>query len=225
MEDHLESATRIHLDLVCIKLTKTEDELNNTKDKLKKTEDKSNNTEALLNETRLELKNAMELLKLSSVKHNDAFLWRIDSFSEILEEAKNGGEDKIYSDPLYTKTETETFGYKLRFFIHPGGSGDGKNTHLSVFMVVMKGEYDAILRWPFNKKVKITLIDQQDDPDQRENVTREIIGNDFPNLARPEREQNNGFGYNSFISYLELYSRRYIVDDTLFLQVEISPPS
>ena len=54
MEYHLESATRIHFDLVCIKLNntedklnKTEDELNNTKDKLKKTEDKSNNTPKL----------------------------------------------------------------------------------------------------------------------------------------------------------------------------------
>ena len=225
MEDHLESATRIHLDLVCIKLTKTEDELNNTKDKLKKTEDKSNNTEALLNETRLELKNAMELLKLSSVKHNDAFLWRIDSFSEILEEAKNGGKEKIYSDPLYTKTETESFGYKLRFLIYPGGCGDGKNTHLSVFMVVMKGEYDAILRWPFNKEVKITLIDQQDDPDQRKNVTKEIIGKNIPSFARPETEQNSGRGFHRFISHVKLYSGRYIVDDTLFLQVEISPPS
>lgn len=42
MQHHLESETRIHLDLVCIKLNKTEDELNNTK--------------ALLNETRVELK-------------------------------------------------------------------------------------------------------------------------------------------------------------------------
>ena len=117
MEYHLESATRIHLDLVCIKLNntedklnKTEDELNNTKDKLKKTEDKSNNTEALLNETRLELKNAMELLKLSSVKHTNVFLWRIDSFSEILKEAKNGGKERIDSDPFYVKTGTENFG-------------------------------------------------------------------------------------------------------------------
>lgn len=57
MEDHLESATRIHLDLVCVKLNKTEDkldnteallnealdELNSTKDDLKKAEDLLNN--------------------------------------------------------------------------------------------------------------------------------------------------------------------------------------
>ena len=89
------------------KLNKTEDQLNSTKDKLK-TEDKSNNTEALLNETRLELKNAIELQKFSSVKHNKVFLWRIDSFNEILEEAKNGGKETIDSNLFYKNNETES---------------------------------------------------------------------------------------------------------------------
>ena len=114
---------------------------------MKKTEVKLNNTEPLLNETRLELKNAVELLKLSSVKQN-VFLWRIDSFSEILKEAKNGRKEAISSDPFSTKSETESFGYKLRVVICPNGFENDKNTHLSVFMVLMKGVYDAILRWP-----------------------------------------------------------------------------
>ena len=74
-------------------------------------------TDALLNETRLELKNAMELLKLSSV--NNVFLWRSDSFSEILKEAKNGGKEELGSDAFYTKSEAESFGYKSRVFICP----------------------------------------------------------------------------------------------------------
>ena len=247
MEYHLESATRIHLDLVCIKLNntedklnktedelnntkdklnKTEDELNNTKDKLKKTEEKSNNTEALLNETRIELKkNAKKMQKLSSVKHKNVFSWRIDSFSEILKEAKKGKKKRIESDPFYIKTETESFGYKLKVYIYPNGTGNAENTHLSVFITIMKGEYDAILPWHFNKKVKITLIDQQDDPDQRENVTCEIVAKNVPNFARPKIEENTGRGFHHFIPRLKLHSRRYIVDDTLFHQVEISSPS
>ena len=118
------------------KLNITEDELNSTKDKLKKTEDKSNNTEALLNETRLELKNA--------IKHNKVFLWRIDSFNEILKEAKNGGKETIDNNLFYKNSETESFGYKLKVYIYSNGHGDGKNTHLSVFIAVMKGEYDAV---------------------------------------------------------------------------------
>ena len=225
MDYHLQSATRIHLDLVCIKLKKTENELNSTKDKLKKTEDKSNNTEALLNETRVELENAMELLKLSSIKHNNVFPWRIDSFNEFLKEAKNGRKERIQSDPFYTKTETESYGYKLGVCIYPNGLGVFKNAHLSVIVVVMKGEYDAILRWPLIKTMKFTLIDQQGDPGQRENVTRVISTENIPSFARPETEENMGWGIHNFISHLKLHSRRYIVNDTLFLQVETSPPS
>lgn len=40
MESHLESATRVHLDFACVKLNKTEDDFNESKNKLKKIEDK-----------------------------------------------------------------------------------------------------------------------------------------------------------------------------------------
>nr|XP_058965315.1 TNF receptor-associated factor 4-like [Pocillopora verrucosa] len=203
-ESHLESATRLHLDLVCIKL---------------------NNTEVLLDKTRDELKNAMELLKSSSVQHTNAFLWRIDGFSEILKQAKNEGKERIYSDPFYTKTETDGFGYKLRVFIYPNGIGNAKNTHMSVFITIMKGEYDAILPWHFNKKVKLTLIDQEDDPEERENETKEVEGRNIPSFSRPIAEENTGIGFDCFVSHEKLKSQHYIVDDTLFLQVEIRSPS
>ena len=144
----------------------------------------------------------MEQLNLSSVKHTNVFLWRIDNFSQILKEAKNGGKEKIGSDPFYTKSETESFGYKLRLEIRPNGLGNSENTHLSVFIAVMKGEYDAILRWPFNKKVKFTVIDQQNDPDQRENVTGGIVGRDISNFARPKKKRKLVTGsFKFYISF------------------------
>jgi len=30
----------------------------------------------------------------------------------------------------------------------------GKGTHVSLFFVVMKGDYDALLPWPFRHKVR-----------------------------------------------------------------------
>ena len=68
------------------------------------------------------------------------------TFWDILRQAKTGKKYQIESDPFYTA------GYKLKVKIYPNGSGSGKNTHLSMFIVVMKGEYDAILPWPFKKK-------------------------------------------------------------------------
>jgi len=37
----------------------------------------------------------------------------------------------------------------------------------------MKGEYDALLPWPFNKKVTFTLIDQDEDLLKRKKVVAE----------------------------------------------------
>lgn len=40
----------------------------------------------------------------------------------------------------------------LRVYLN--GDGTGRGTHLSLFFVVMKGPHDALLRWPFNQKVR-----------------------------------------------------------------------
>ncbi len=178
-------------------------------------------------------------LDLACVKLNDAeekieclqrrfdekivFVWKINDFREILRQAKSEEENiKIESDPFFT----ESYGYKLKVTIFANGTDSGENTHLSVSIVVMKGEYDAILPWPFKKKVKFTLIDQQEDPVERENVSIQLIPGDNPeNFARPVSEENVGRGFAQFISHNKLNSRRYLVDDTLFLKVEIFPSS
>ena len=225
MRTHLDSATRVHLDLACVKLKNTEDELDKVKNQLRDIEDKFDKTVTLLNGTMAASKKAMGVLELSRVKHTNVFLWRIDGFSQILKKAKNEGKEIIYSDPFYTKTETDGFGYKLKVLIYPDGTGDGKNTHLSVFIIIMKGEYDAILPWHFSKKVMFTLIDQQDELGKRENKTMEFIGQNNSSFTRPTTEENIAIGFKCFISHEELKSQHYIVDDTLFLQVEIRSTS
>ena len=38
---------------------------------------------------------------------------------------------------------------------YPNGSKFGRNTYVSVDIVIMKGKYDVILPWPFNKKERL----------------------------------------------------------------------
>ena len=45
--------------------------------------------------------------------------------------------------------------------IYLNGDGMGKGTHISLFFVIMRGEYDALLRWPFRQKVTFMLLDQE----------------------------------------------------------------
>ena len=49
---------------------------------------------------------------------------------------------------------TSRYGYKMCLRIYLNGDGTGRGTHLSLFFVVMKGPNDALLRWPFNQKVR-----------------------------------------------------------------------
>lgn len=49
---------------------------------------------------------------------------------------------------------TARYGYKVCLRVYLNGDGTGKGTHVSLFFVVMKGDYDALLPWPFRHKVR-----------------------------------------------------------------------
>ena len=175
--------------------------------------------EVKLNNIESKLKEAMELL------HTTTLIWKIDGYSEALRQAKTGEKKVLYSEPFYTKTETDSYGYRVKVLIYPNGVESAKNKYLSVYIKVIKGEYDAILPWPFERKVKFELIDQQEDPLQQQNVTNEITWSHGSVFSRPSEKENPGWGFGSFVPHTKLNTRRYIIDDTLFLRVTISSPT
>ena len=42
--------------------------------------------------------------------------------------------------------------------VDANGDVDSKGTHVSVFAVILEGEYDAGLKWPFVGKVTVTML-------------------------------------------------------------------
>ena len=126
-----------------------------------------------------------------------------------------GEKEKITSAPFYT----DSYGYKLKVGINFHFSRISRNARLSAVIFVMKGEYDALLPWPFNKNVKLTLIGQQEDSTvNRENISK----HETVNFTRPKTEVSSGSIVTVY--YDQLQTNFYLVDDTLFVQVEISPP-
>ena len=152
-------------------------------------------------------------------RENGTFLWKIHEFNEVFKQSKAVNKETVES----VIPHTATYGYNVKVRIFPSGNRSSKNTYLSAYIVVMKGEYDAALAWPFSKKVRLTLIDQQNDEDNRENFSRLINPELNPPeyFCRPKTKENGECGFPRFISHEKLKSRKYIVDDTLFLQVEI----
>ena len=214
LEKHLLDQTSSHLSLACKKLVNFRKEFDDEKAKFKKQID-----DLKKDYGSLVLKLSAQEKETSKAKmETPTFVWKLSAFSEMLRQAKQGRNVKIHSTPFYTAP----FGYKLRLYVKPNGDGSGKNTHLSVFVILMKGEYDGMLLWPFNQKVSFTLIDQQESSDERENIVMHFRAENNPeNFMRPESEENRGRGFTRFVSHEKLKTRKFIMHDTLFIQVDV----
>ena len=195
VESHLQAAMRLHLDLACVKLSDTQKKFEETTKKLE------------------ERVNALE----EQIHFSESFAWKIDGFREVLRKAKSGKETIKESSPFCRG------GYKCKLQLLANGDGVGKNTHLSIFFIIIKGKYDAMLTWPFEKKVTFTLVDQQENANDRKNIVQSFVPDPkSKSFVRPVKEQSSPLGFPKFVSHEGLEKRRYIVDDTIFIQLRIT---
>ena len=61
--------------------------------------------------------------------------------------------------PFYTHSQ----GYKLCLVVDANGSGSGKNTHVSIGAIIMRGEHDQHLQWPFIGDIEFELLNWKED--------------------------------------------------------------
>ena len=88
----------------------------------------------------------------------------------------------------------------------------GKGTHLSFFLTVMKGEYDALLQWPFKQVVTLMLLDQNKLKDVIQSFKPEPTSSSF---QRPRNEMNVASGCPMFTPLSVLNNSSYVKDDTI----------
>jgi hypothetical protein len=110
----------------------------------------------------------------------------------------------------------------LRLYLN--GDGDTRNEYLSLFLVVMRGDHDAILKWPFPYRVSFRLIDQSTPSDNQ----GDIIHSFWPHTTsdcfkRPVYDMNHGYGFKEFLSIaqFEQNQSRFVKDDTMFIEAKI----
>ena len=144
--------------------------------------------------------------------HEGILVWKISDFSKRRQDAISGNQTSFYSPAFYTSR----YGYKMCARIYLNGDGIGKGTHISVFFVVMRGEYDALLRWPFRQKVTFMLLDQ----DNVEHVIDAFRPDpNSSSFQRPRRESNIASGCPTFSPLSEINNHAYVRDDSIFLKV------
>ena len=208
MDSHLQSAMREHLDLACVKLNNTQVQLRNTQQTTRKLEEKF---EALQRQLAKKVDTDKE-------GGNKRFIWKVNPGPRPTGRGNNmvGKE----SNAFYTGC----YGYKLKVRL----SLDYRLGPLSIVVVLMEGEYDGILPWPFSKKIAVTLIDQNEDLKERKNITKYLSPNGHVQgtifFGRPGIQYSELRSQISrFTSYGELQTRHYFANETMFIQVDVEP--
>ncbi|TRY64988.1 hypothetical protein DNTS_024654 [Danionella cerebrum] len=148
------------------------------------------------------------------------FLWRVCDASLKMREAASGQRISQYSPAFYTAR----YGFKVCMRLYLNGDGVGKGTHVSLFFVVMKGEYDPILSWPFRHKVTFFLIDQN----QREHVI-DAFRPDLSSASfhRPVSDMNVASGCPLFCPLSKMRSPKhaYLKEDTVYIKCVVDTSS
>ncbi|XP_065899609.1 TNF receptor-associated factor 2-like isoform X1 [Dysidea avara] len=146
--------------------------------------------------------------------HNGAFLWRIPEMRRRIRDAKIGRITSIYSPPFYTGRN----GYKMCIRAYLNGDGTGEGTHLSIFFVLMRGEYDPLLQWPFEHKVSLILVDQ----DQKKHLVQTFKPNiQSSSFQRPKSDMNVASGCPEFAKLSILDNPSYVKDDVMYIKAVI----
>ena len=191
-------------------VTRQQESSNGTTDRLQRQFESMSHSLALRNVMLTDLDEYVRQQEVSS--HDGILLWKITEFSKKRQDAVSGHQTSFYSPSFFTSR----YGYKMCARIYLNGDGIGRGTHISVFFVVMRGEYDALLRWPFRQKVTFMLLDQ--------NNVEHVIDSFRPDpnsssFQRPRRETNIASGCPTFCPLSELNDHAYVRDDTMFLKV------
>ncbi|XP_013381595.1 TNF receptor-associated factor 2-like [Lingula anatina] len=141
-------------------------------------------------------------------------IWKIDNFARRREDAIRGRVTSMYSPCFYTSRT----GYKLCCRIYLNGDGMGKGSHVSLFFVVMRGQNDSLLRWPFQQKVTFMMIDQNNREHVLDAFRPDPTSSSF---KRPTSEMNIASGCPLFcpLSHLQDSRHAYVKDDTMFIRI------
>ena len=154
-------------------------------------------------------------------------IWKISQVREKINDSESERQPSIYSPPFYTSTT----GYKLSSRLYLNGDGTARGTHMSLFLVILQGEFDSLLQWPFSYQVTFCLFDQRAMiTSNGSNQPEHVIGSFRPDIKsisfqRPRSAISIASGIPKFLPLERLHvaegMNRYIINDTMFIKVFI----
>jgi len=234
--NHEEEKMEEHLLLTKHKLAKTEDKLLATEEKLACTETKLTSTEYRLGRLEVMMHQLIHATgssnrfiestqwsgyltslttKVSAVTQMCPVAMKMSNFTDYRQR-----DVAWYSEPFYSHNR----GHKMNIRIDINGDGAGKNTHLSLFLYLMKGPHDNEVAWPLRGKFAVKLLNQISDCEHYTVIV--TYGTHTPDKYAgrvTDDDRGEGWGRAKFISNVDLHkvtlTCQYVKDDCIYLQV------
>ena len=142
-------------------------------------------------------------------------IWKIDKLEFRMAQAKLGKVTALHSSPCYTKQYE--YKYCIRLYLH--GDGMGRATHISIFFVVMKSEYDELLSWPMQKRVTFELINLENEANS---VIETFVSNPkSSSFQRPTKNMNVATGCPTLISIEQFLNGGFVKDNCAFIKATV----
>ena len=146
---------------------------------------------------------------------NGELIWKIDKVDFRMAQARSGKVVALHSAPCYTKQ----YEYKYCTRLYLQGDGMGRSTHVSLFFVVMKSEYDQLLNWPMQKRITFELINHVN---QAESVIESFVSNPrSSSFQRPTNNMNVASGCPMFISIERFLTGGFVVDNCAYIKTTV----
>ena len=105
--------------------------------------------------------------------------------------------------------------------IYANGTGKGLDTHVSVFIYLMRGEFDFHLKWPYEGSVYVRLLNQIDTNGYFQamiHFNKATAEQGIGTQVMDDSMASSGIGLPQFISHAEL-APKYLKNDTLYFEV------
>ena len=116
---------------------------------------------------------------------------------------------------------TSRSGYKLLLVLYPNGYGIATGSYMSLFIVLLRSNFDPILKFPLDGTVQFTLYDQTS---TGQSVFKSFLTRDQPTFfGKPTSEANAPYGISNFVQLdrLTTENSRFIVEDSIFIKTSV----
>ena len=158
---------------------------------------------------------SLTLQTLQATSYDGKYIWKIPDITRRRRDALLGKTVSLYSAPFYT----DRFGYRMCLRVYLDGDGSGKGCYISYFLTIMKGEYDALLEWPFQLTVTLSMINQKGNG----NIVQSFKPNpNSTSFHRPKSDMNVASGCPKFASLSVLDNPEFIVNDAAFFECVVN---